>query len=329
MDGIASTASPEVALLLATYNGEKFVEEQLNSLQQNATRFVIHWLDDQSTDSTPQLVRATAAKLGFPVREWHFEERLGVPGAFFKLIECVSADIYLFCDQDDIWQPGKIDASVADLTPDIARPVLCFTDPFTFSQDVPERLRRVSEISKLKGPVAWRRSSMFVICPAMGHTIGFTRALREVFLKSKDVARTHAAMHDAWLYLLATASGTSRLLTDAPTTLYRVHGRNVTGIYFAHLDWRGIWHFVRRWRLQQSIRRWISRQARGFCLAAETFPAGPQFERTLHLARIIAKLDQRQSLRTLLHLIRMGAMPQSKQFTLLFTAACLYSDAKP
>jgi len=56
----------------------------------------------------------------------------GVPGTFFQLLECVDADIYLFCDQDDIWQRGRIDATVAHLLPDLASPVLCSSDPLMF-----------------------------------------------------------------------------------------------------------------------------------------------------------------------------------------------------
>src|ERR1700729_1913701 len=92
-----------VAILLATYNGAKFVETQILSLKENRTPFTIHWIDDHSTDDTRLIVRECARSAGIPVKEWHIELHLGVPGVFFELLERAEADIYLFCDQDDIW----------------------------------------------------------------------------------------------------------------------------------------------------------------------------------------------------------------------------------
>src|SRR5205823_13588786 len=94
-----------VAVLLATYNGERYVEKQLRSLEQNDTKFTLHWLDDHSTDNTRSIVRTVARESDIELREWHQSRHLGVPLAFFQMLECAEADIYLFCDQDDIWQP--------------------------------------------------------------------------------------------------------------------------------------------------------------------------------------------------------------------------------
>src|SRR5207249_3722411 len=106
---------PKVALLLATYNGARFVEPQIRSLKENSVPFTLHWIDDHSTDDTRDAVRASALDSRIDFVEWHQPQHKGYPGAFFQLLECVDADIYLFCDQDDIWQPGKIDATVANL----------------------------------------------------------------------------------------------------------------------------------------------------------------------------------------------------------------------
>jgi hypothetical protein len=172
-----------------------------------------------------------------------------------------------------------------------------------------------------------QESRVFMFNPTMGNTIGFTRPLRDIFLGHKDIARAYAAMHDWWMYLLAVASGTSRMLSNVPTTLYRLHGNNTAGIYFDLFGWRGIAHIVRMWRLQQAIRRWASRQAEGFRLASATLPPGPKLERLLALARLVATLDRRQSPAALVRLARHGALPPSKDFAIWFAAACLCSDA--
>jgi rhamnosyltransferase len=316
---------PKVALLLATYNGARFIEPQIRSLKDNATAFTLHWLDDHSTDNTREIVRAVTLDAGIDLCEWHQPQHQGVPGAFFQLLECVDADIYLFCDQDDIWQARKIDATVANLLPDIASAVLCFSDPLMFKDDEPGTFHRVSEvIADAKLPEALQESRMFMAVVGCGNTVGFTRPLREIFLMHKDIARAYAGMHDAWMYLIAVASGTVRMLNNVPTTLYRRHGDNFSNVYFSPKGNRIAW----MWRLQQMCRRHFSRQAEGFILASATLPPSPKLERLLAISRLVATLDRRQSPAALVRLVRQRIMWPSKRSALWLAATCLCSDAK-
>ena len=318
-----------VAVLLATYNGGRFVHAQITSLKENRTPFVLHWLDDHSTDDTREAVRTSARSSNIDLRECHQPHHIGYPGSFFRLLKCIEADVYLFCDQDDIWQPGKIDVAVADLLPDTNAPALCFSDPLVFRENRPERLRRMSAITSMKSPAAVQRPGMFMVCPAMGHAIGITRPVRDILLGHYDIACKYAAGHDTWLYLVANATGTTRMLPDAPTTLYRLHGKNTYGGAFNLLGWRSIAHAAPRWRLQQAIRRWVARQATGFCLAAPMLPPGPKLDRLLTAAQLITKLDRRQSLAELVRLARLDAIPPSAEFVAWLTMTCLCSSAKP
>ena len=314
-----------VAILLATHNGARFIEPQVKSLKENSTPFTLHWLDDHSTDNTRDAVRVSALSSGIDLAEWHQPERQGVPGAFFQLIECVDADIYLFCDQDDIWQPGKIDATVANLRPDLASPVLCFSDPLMFKDDEPGILHPLLDVIGVKAAAALEESRLFICAPFPGHTIGFTRPLRDIFLSHKDVARKYAFMHDWWMYLIAAASGTPRMLSNVPTTLYRRHGNNFSKDY---LSTKTSGQMAWTWRLQQAIRRAVSRQAEGFVLASTTLSPGPKLERILALARLVATLDRRQSPVTLVRLASRGAMWPNWRTAAWFAAACLCSDAR-
>jgi glycosyltransferase involved in cell wall biosynthesis len=323
---VSTQQRPKVAILLATYNGAPFVDAQIRSLKRNATPFELHWLDDHSSDNTREAVRAVAASLDIEVTEWHQPQHLGVPGAFFQLMECVEADIYLFCDQDDIWQPGKIDATVASLLPELRSPALSFSDPLCFTDGQPEKLRRLSDVfENARAPRSLQESRLFMSACCCGNTAGFTRPLREIFLRHKDVAHRHAAMHDSWMYVIATAAGSARMLNNVPTTLFRRHGRNFTEFF---LDPKENW-FLRTWRLQQVFRRYIARQAEGFVLAYETLPPGPKRERLLALAKLVANLTERQSPTALLRLIRSGAMWPSRRSTLWFTASCLWCTVGP
>jgi rhamnosyltransferase len=316
----------KVALLLATYNGARYVEAQLESLKANTTPITVHWLDDHSTDNTREVVRAVANKLDIDLKECHHPERQGVPGVFFQLLESVTADIYLFCDQDDIWQPGKIDATVASLLPDLSARALSFTDPIVFMDGDTQPLGRFMELQGMRGSAILDESRLFMIGPALGHTIGLTRALRDLYLEHSAIARAHAGAHDYWMYIIATATGTVRMLSDAPTTLYRRHRSNFT-VGFNALS-AGWWKMITSmWSLQRLLRPIIARQAKGFVLAAPTLPEDPRVTRLVSLANMIAALERRQSPAAVIRLaLRRGLTPHLP-FALSLAVACMCSDA--
>ena len=319
---IDAKRSVTVAVLLSTYNAGPYIDPQIRSLKHNATPFTLHWIDDHSTDGTREAVSALAKSAGIQLKEWHHSQHLGVPNAFFQLLECVEADIYLFCDQDDIWQPGKIDATVKALLPDINSPVLCFSEPLAFNDGEPEILRNLSDLWPSLANLL-QESRMFMPICIPGHTHGFTRPLQEIFLKHKGIARTYAFMHDWWLYNIATASGTVRFVCNVPTTLYRRHQNNFTAGP-GHLS--GSW-VTNTWNAHQAARRIMAKNAHGFVLAKPTMTPGSKLERFFEIARIISTIDQRQSPATLARLAWRGALWRNWYEAAWLIAVCLCSNA--
>jgi glycosyltransferase involved in cell wall biosynthesis len=315
----------EVAVLLATYNGARFIEQQIRSLTENSTRFTLHWLDDHSTDNSREIVRATALTTGIMLREWHQVRHLGIPATFFQLLELVDADIYLFCDQDDIWQPGKIDATVESLAPDISSPILCCTDSLLFKDGNPDESYRYSDVAGVRPDVALEESRLFMSLFVNGHTQGFTRPLRDIYLSHKQVARAYASLHDEWMHIIATASGAVRLLSPAPTTLYRWHKSNVSGDY-GGWSGSGKGRIALTWHQLQDVRRIIARHAQGFVLAAPTLPPGKKLQRLVGIAEILATIDRRQNPISLARLIKNGGIWPNTRLAVRFCAACLCSD---
>jgi rhamnosyltransferase len=311
-----------IAVLLATYNGERFVRDQIRSLKQNETRFTLHWIDDHSKDDTRALVESTAREVDIDIQRWQQPSRLGVPAVFFKLMESVEADIYLFCDQDDIWQPGKVDATVSNLLPNVETPVLYCSDFLMFRDDKPSASYRLSEITGLTGSAATEESRLFMALIANGHTQGFTRALRDIFMLHRDVAYTHAYMHDEWLHNVAVASGTVRFVSDVPTTLFRWHGNNTSGSMFT---WKGkdAGRLVATWRQHQTLRAALARHIEGFILASETLPSGPKRERALEIAHSMVTIGQRQSPAAIVRMITHGMLWPSRPLSLGFATVCL------
>jgi glycosyltransferase involved in cell wall biosynthesis len=325
---VNDTHAGRVAVLLATYNGSPYVEEQILSLKRNTTAFTLHWLDDGSSDDTREVVRRTARTADLDLVEWHQPQHLGVPASFFRLLEVVDADVYLFCDQDDIWQPGKIDTTVSNLIPDIERPVLCSSDFLEFNDNEPGTLYPLSSIvGKRRLAKASRKPPVFLMCMhalASAQTQGFTRALRDIFLRHKGIAGEYALLHDCWMYDIAIASGTARTFSDAPTVLRRVHSHNASNALIQEgRNW-----ILTEWRSAQRLRHLMARHAKGFIMAAGTLPPGQARDRLVELAQLIASVERRQSFRGIAHFARGGAMPWwSRYGAMWFSLACLFSEA--
>jgi len=318
----------EVAVLLATYNGSKYIEQQIRSLAENVKPFTLHWLDDHSADDTRKLVRACVQNANISLREWHQPQHQGLPDSYFQLLECVEADVYLFCDQDDIWQPGKIDATVNYLACHIGSPALCYSDSILYYEGGLKRPCRFSQLRGIKDLARASRQPPTFLCfspvQAAGHTQGFTRSLREIYLTHRDLARKYAPMHDLWMHDIAVAAGTVHMLVEAPTVLWRQHLDSYCGRAFREPISNRI---TARWRGLQRFRRIMSRHLQGVALASQTLPAGRERDRLLELAKLVANIDQRQTMSELASLVRRGAKFPRWSVTALLFLACLCSAA--
>jgi glycosyltransferase involved in cell wall biosynthesis len=105
-----------VSVALCTFNGQRFLGEQLSSLAAQSRlpdELVIR--DDQSKDLTLQVVREFARKAPFQVRIVDSDAHLGVAAAFSALSTFCTSDVIFYCDQDDVWDRRKIEKSVGVL----------------------------------------------------------------------------------------------------------------------------------------------------------------------------------------------------------------------
>jgi glycosyltransferase involved in cell wall biosynthesis len=103
-------ARPSISVALATYNGEKFLQEQLESLSRQALQpaeLVVR--DDCSCDGTIQILEAFAAIAPFPVRITVNEQNRGPIETFLEVASQCSGEWIAYCDQDDVWLEGKLE----------------------------------------------------------------------------------------------------------------------------------------------------------------------------------------------------------------------------
>ena len=219
-----------VTVLLATYNGGKYLEEQLKSLiEQTYTDFKIVIRDDGSGDNTNEIISRYSSVFSEKITVCPSSEPThSAAGNFFKLIEMYTDDYIMLCDQDDRWLPDKIEKTLSVMKASEEKygadtPILVHTDLYVAD----EKLSVISDsFIKYQGLSCdnTELNRLLMQNSVTGCTIMFNRALKEKLFVLPKVT----AMHDWWLALIASAFGKIEFLNE-PTILYRQHGNNEVG----------------------------------------------------------------------------------------------------
>ncbi len=221
----------KIAILMATYNGAPYIEQQIDSLlQQSCGGWELFVHDDGSEDCTAEILerceRARPEKI-------HVLKGSGTGGAkdnFFFLLDRVSAPYLMFCDQDDVWKPEKIRLTLermreAERVRGEGVPVLVFTDLSVAD----EQLRLIAErMSDYQGYDLRRTGfpDLMMQNVVSGCTVMINRPLAE--LARRGSGRDAVIMHDWWCALIAAYYG-AVVCVDRPLVLYRQHGDNAVG----------------------------------------------------------------------------------------------------
>lgn len=224
----------EVAVLLATYNGEKYLEEQILSILEQKDIWVKLYIhDDFSRDSTLKVIEKLSKSYPGQIEVVHSEYRLGVVKTYQFLLDRVEADFYFFSDQDDVWFVDKIISEVKILKEYQNEPALVYSD----LEIVDANLNVVNQsmFSHMNVKNTNQPEKLLVQNVITGNTVGFNRQLRDLVIKSFRMESEYVLMHDGWLGLIATLYG-RLLFLDQPTVKYRQHGNNVVGAKKSHFN---------------------------------------------------------------------------------------------
>jgi glycosyltransferase involved in cell wall biosynthesis len=212
---------PTVSVAMATYNGERFLQEQLDSLaRQTLLPYELVACDDGSTDGTLDILRRFGGSAPFPVRFYRNPERLGYGFNFLGALGRCTGDLVAFCDQDDIWQERKLrvcaEAMSEPTVAMVSHSALVFSE-----QPLPRRVRHPDH------PLSVIRRCREL--PVHSSIPGFSIVLRrEVLAKVPPPpysATVRGAVHDLWATVAAFSCGDVALLPDE-LVHYRLHGDN-------------------------------------------------------------------------------------------------------
>lgn len=219
-----------IAVLMATYNGETYLEAQIESLvKQSYQDFTVYVHDDGSKDRTVQILEKYVEQYPEKFILLRYAALKSAKKNFFSLLKEVEADYYMFCDQDDIWLPDKIEKSFQLLkeTEKVKqnRPCLVFTD----LRVVDKKLDTLSESfmdSWKIDPERYEFNNLLRSNIAPGCTMVFNRKCRDMAIQIKSISNFE--MHDHLMILLAKLCGEVKYLNQR-TILYRQHENNELG----------------------------------------------------------------------------------------------------
>lgn len=214
-----------VAVLLSTYNGEKYLEEQIDSIRnQSYENWKLYIRDDGSSDTTINIIEKYCKVDDRIIFLDSNRNNLGVIDSFLFLLTEVTADYYMFCDQDDIWLENKIKNTLfcmKEKEKEEKKPYVIYTDLRVVDANLNIIAPSIFEYRKLfKAPRNYM--SIFIRNSAYGCTIMFNNQLKNLVVKSDNII-----MHDKWIEIIGASFGETCLCPDTDI-LYRRHGDNTS-----------------------------------------------------------------------------------------------------
>lgn len=209
-----------VLVLLSTYNGEKYLDEQIKSLiKQKGVNVSILARDDGSLDSTKEILSRWEKKGAI---SWYEGPNLKPAKSFWHLVNKASnADYYAFCDQDDVWETNKLNAAIEALKKcDTKKPSLYYSPLNPVDQNLNPQI-----YSHKKKKDSLGRSML--ISYAAGCTMVFNKELLDFAQKYNP---EFLRMHDQWMYLLCISIDGNIVYDQVSHIKYRQHASNTVGI---------------------------------------------------------------------------------------------------
>lgn len=223
-------STEKTAILLATYNGESYISEQIESiLAQTEKDWVLYIHDDGSKDGTVKILETYAQNYPEQIVLVEGPATGGAKTNFFYLFGQVEAPFYMCCDQDDVWLPNKIEVTKKEMDNlvrgDEDKPCLVFTELNVVDGELHVIAERMSDYQGLDcANLKFNRALIQNV--VTGCTMMVNRVLRDEMNKIEDYE--NVLMHDWWALLVATRFGKVGFVENA-TILYRQHGNNGVG----------------------------------------------------------------------------------------------------
>lgn len=213
----------QVAILLATYNGERYLAAQLESLlSQTHQNWSLYVSDDGSSDDTFNVIERYRADIGNRLSLFQGPQQ-GFAINFLSMAarDGITADYFAFCDQDDLWHPDKLERAVAWLRecPEQIPALYCSRTRLVSAHGSPLGLSPL-----FQRPPSFQNA--LVQSLAGGNTMVFNAALKRLI---KEAGTLPVVSHDWWLYMLTSGCNGKIFYDPKPSIDYRQHSTNLIG----------------------------------------------------------------------------------------------------
>ena len=220
-----------VAILMCTYNGEDFLEEQLDSIQnQDHKNWRLFVNDDGSKDDTLNILKRYQKMWGLKKLTIRRGPKKGFCQNFLQIIsdKKIHADLYFLCDQDDVWLPHKLSHTIKKISklnpkpkPKPKQPILYCARTTYVSKDARYNLGQSDLFQK---PPSFKNA--IVQSLAGGNTMAFNNRLKAII---QTYSHVEVISHDWWLYIMNELVGGKTLYDQQSTILYRQHNKSLIG----------------------------------------------------------------------------------------------------
>lgn len=299
-----SISHQKVVVLLSSYNGEKYIEQQIESIfnQKDIDSLTLIVRDDGSTDRTLQILNELQGRHNN--LEIISGKNKGLVASFFELLNYAyekDYDYYSFSDQDDYWLPDKLSIAI--------KAIEGHETPYMYSacsSIVDENLNPTGEVTQQKlREITFFNSAIQNFCP--GHNQVLNRQMVKMVVKNTKVSPAIYS-HDLWITNVAAVSGTI-VFDNTPHTLYRQHGNNQLSFGKSKIEW--VKDHVKR--LHKSEGKRISEQLKFFTERYNRFLTREQINETEDFFREPKLLTEKYK-----HIRRMKFYRQRRFETVVF-----------
>ncbi|MCD8297170.1 MAG: glycosyltransferase family 2 protein [Prevotella sp.] len=218
-----------IAILLTTYNGEKYLQQQIDSLyNQTYKDWTLYVHDDGSKDNTLNILHKNA-ELHDNMVILDYETGLGARDNFFSLFQKVDADYYMFCDQDDVWFDNKVEVSLCKMKETEANhpdtPIIVHSDLLVVDQN----LQTIHESYWSYVGMKPNFMTNFDRLAAGNFVTGCTMIMNKMVKKITLPLTRYSYMHDAWITACTIKEGGIIVGIDKVLLYYRQHTSNLIG----------------------------------------------------------------------------------------------------
>lgn len=235
-----STNQSPIAILLSTYNGERYIKTLIESiLNQSYQNFILYIRDDGSQDSTLAIIK-NFCKNHSNIVLIESNENLGSKYSFLKMLSLIESDYYMFCDQDDIWLPFKIECTFNEMKkwelshPGI--PIIVHTDLKVVDSELNIKADSFWQYRRISTNIPHTFNLLCHYNDVTGCVMMINKETKSVCAQIFNLELPKFLYHDAIISIIAAKSGGFIIPLKKATILYRRHEGNETDAITKHLS---------------------------------------------------------------------------------------------